>query len=48
VVYYSWRDARPYPPKYNDMWGLHTGLLDVNGNPKPAYHAFGRAVASLR
>jgi polysaccharide biosynthesis protein PslG len=48
VVYYSWRDLRPYPPMYNDMWGLHTGLLDVNGNPKPAYHAFGRAVAALR
>jgi hypothetical protein len=30
------------------MWGLHTGLLDVNGNPKPAYHAFARAVAALR
>jgi hypothetical protein len=52
VVYYSWRDLRPYPPNYNDMWGLHTGLLDVNGNPKPAYYAFGqavtRAVAALR
>ena len=48
VVYYSWRDLAPYPPKYNDMWGLHTGLLDVNGNPKPAYAAFGRAVAGLR
>ena len=46
VVYYSWRDSRPYPPKYNDMWGLHTGLLDVNGNPKPAYYSFGQAVAS--
>jgi hypothetical protein len=45
VVYYSWRDHAPYPPKYNDMWGLHTGLLDVNGNPKPAYYAFGQAVA---
>jgi polysaccharide biosynthesis protein PslG len=43
VVYYSWRDHQPYPPKYNDMWGLHTGLLDVNGNPKPAYYAFGQA-----
>lgn len=48
VIYYSWRDAQPYPPKYNDMWGLHTGLLDVNGNPKPAYSAFGQAVAALR
>jgi hypothetical protein len=52
VVYYSWRDHEPYPPKYNDMWGLHTGLLDLNGNPKPAYYAFGQAasaaVAALR
>ena len=52
VVYYSWRDHAPYPPKYNDMWGLHTGLLDLNGNPKPAYYAFGQAasaaVAALR
>jgi hypothetical protein len=46
VVYYSWRDSQPYPPKYNDMWGLHTGLLDVNGNPKPAYYSFRQAVAS--
>ena len=36
----------PYPPNYNDMWGLHTGLLDLNGNPKPAYNAFRRAVAT--
>ena len=27
VVYYSWRDSRPYPPHYKDMWGLHTGVL---------------------
>jgi hypothetical protein len=46
VVYYSWRDHAPYPPKYNDMWGLHTGLLDLNGNPKPAYYAFGQAAAA--
>jgi hypothetical protein len=47
LVYYSWRDHAPYPPKYNDMWGLHTGLLDVNGNPKPGYSAFGQAAAAL-
>ena len=47
VVYYSWRDHQPYPPNYNDMWGLHTGLLDVTGHPKPAYSAFGQAVAAL-
>jgi hypothetical protein len=48
VVYYSWRDSRPYPPLYRDLWGLHTGLLDVNGNPKPAFHAFRHAVRALR
>ena len=46
VVYYSWRDHEPYPPKYNDMWGLHTGLLDLHGNPKPAYHAFRQGAAA--
>jgi hypothetical protein len=46
VVYYSWRDHEPYPPKYNDMWGLHTGLLDLNGNPKPAFYAFGQGAAA--
>jgi len=48
VVYYSWRDARPYAPQYKDMWGLHTGLLRVDGSPKPAYRAFRRAVRGLR
>jgi polysaccharide biosynthesis protein PslG len=48
VVYYSWRDAAPYPPQYKDMWGLHTGLLEMNGGFKPAYHAFKNAVARLR
>lgn len=48
VVYYSWRDARPYPPRYRDMWGLHTGLLDINGGFKPAFHAFKNGVARLR
>ena len=40
VVYFSWRDAPPYPPDYSNLWGLHTGLLKINGSPKPAYHAF--------
>jgi len=48
VVYYTWRDAAPYPPEYKDMWGLHTGLLDMNHNPKPAYWAFRDAVAKLK
>jgi polysaccharide biosynthesis protein PslG len=46
-VYFSWRDGRPYAPRFEDMWGLHTGLLDVNGRPKPAFGAFQTAVAAL-
>lgn len=48
VVYYSWRDRRPYPPKYKDLWGLHTGLLRLDGSPKPAYSAFRRAISPFR
>jgi len=47
VVYYAWRDERPYPPLYKDIWGLHTGLLDVRNNPKPAFRAFREAVDKL-
>ena len=48
VVYFSWRDAAPYPPLYKDMWGLHTGLLDINRSPKKAFFAFKDAVAAVR
>jgi polysaccharide biosynthesis protein PslG len=48
VVYFSWRDGRPYAPHFKDLWGLHTGLLDRDGNPKPAFSAFKRAVGRLR
>jgi len=48
VVYFSWRDGAPYAPKFNDMWGLHTGLLDINGQPKPAYAAFGNRMKLFR
>jgi hypothetical protein len=44
VVYFNWRDGAPYPPLFQDFFGLHTGLLDVQGRPKPALDAF-RAVA---
>jgi hypothetical protein len=47
VVYYNWRDARPYPPYYHDFWGLHTGLHDLRGRPKPALGAFRRTVRGL-
>jgi hypothetical protein len=47
-VYYSWRDGRPYPPRYKDMWGLHTGLLSRSGSRKLASSAFRGAVARMR
>jgi polysaccharide biosynthesis protein PslG len=48
VVYFAWKDSRPYAPRYRDFWGLHTGLLDVNGRAKPAFSGFRDAVAALR
>jgi hypothetical protein len=48
VVYHSWRDGRPYAPAFKDFWGLHTGLLRVNGRPKPAFWAFQRTARQLR
>jgi len=41
-VYFNWRDARPYPGG-KDFWGLHTGLLSIDGRRKPGYFAFGGA-----
>jgi hypothetical protein len=48
VVYYGWRDKPPYPPKFKDMWGLHTGLFTLQGTPKPGYRAFRRVAPGLR
>ena len=45
-VYFGWRDAAPYLGGV-DFWGLHTGLLNLDGQPKPAYSAFQKAVASV-
>jgi len=39
TVYYAWKDLPPYPG-IGDFWGLHTGLLDESGAPKPALAAF--------
>jgi polysaccharide biosynthesis protein PslG len=47
-VYYAWRDGRPYAPLFRDFWGLHTGLLRVNGQPKPALAAFKATIAKAR
>lgn len=47
-VYYSWRDGKPYAPDFRDFWGLHTGLLRLDGSAKPALPAFRQAVSNLR
>jgi hypothetical protein len=43
VIYYNWKDAPVYEGG-QDFFGLHTGLLDIEGSPKPALQAY-RAVA---
>jgi hypothetical protein len=48
VVYFSWRDAPPYPPQYRNHWGLHTGLLRRSGVFKPAFEAFRDAAGRMR
>jgi hypothetical protein len=48
VVYYNWRDGQPYPPLYQDFFGLHTGLLDAARQPKPAYRVFRQIAPRLR
>jgi hypothetical protein len=47
VIYFNWRDAHPYPGG-RDFWGLHTGLLNLEGRPKPALNALRDAVLALR
>jgi polysaccharide biosynthesis protein PslG len=47
-VYYTWRDGAPYGPDYKDQWGLHTGLVGLDGRPKPALLDFIRALSGLR
>ncbi|MGD0196587.1 MAG: hypothetical protein ABSC56_01590 [Solirubrobacteraceae bacterium] len=45
-VYFTWRDTKPFY-KVKDFWGLHTGLLRLNGTAKPSLQAFTNAVAGL-
>jgi hypothetical protein len=47
IVYYDWRDQPVYAGGKN-FWGLHTGLLTINGHAKPALRWFKKAVRSLR
>jgi hypothetical protein len=47
-VYYSWIDGRPYAPAYQNLWGLHTGLLKLDGRSKPALKTFAGAARRFR
>jgi hypothetical protein len=47
VVYHSWMDGRPYAPEFKDWWGIHTGLLRLDGRPKPALWSFRRTAKRL-
>jgi hypothetical protein len=47
VVYHSWMDGEPYAPRFKDFWGLHTGLLRLDGAPKPALWVFQRTAKRL-
>ena len=47
IVYFNWQDAKPYAGG-KDFWGLHTGLLDIEGRPKPALSAYTDAVRRLQ
>lgn len=47
-VYYQWRDTPPYRAGLDaGLWGLNAGLLQQDGNPKPAHRAFQNAVRKL-
>jgi hypothetical protein len=48
LVYFTWKDSKPYPPLYQDFWALHSGLHRRSGAAKPAFAAFRRSVARLR
>lgn len=47
ISYFNWQDAAPYAPAYRDFWGLHTGLLAIDGREKPAYSTFRDSVLRL-
>jgi hypothetical protein len=46
VVYFNWKDLPPYPGG-EDFFGIHTGLLDIRGRPKPALEAFREGARQL-
>ena len=47
LIYFNWRDLAPYLSPFQDYFGLHTGLLELNGAPKPGAYAFAAAVRAM-
>ena len=46
VVYFNWRDSTPYAGG-RDFFGLHTGLLRLGGNAKPALVSYEKVAKQL-
>jgi hypothetical protein len=46
VVYFNWRDSTPYAGG-RDFFGLHTGLLRLDGRAKPALSAYKKVAKRL-
>jgi hypothetical protein len=47
VVYFNWRDSRPFAGG-REFFGLHTGLLRIDGSAKPALAAYARDARAAR
>jgi hypothetical protein len=47
VVYFNWRDSRPFAGG-QDFFGLHTGLLRIDGSAKPGLAAYARDARAAR
>ncbi len=46
IVYFNWRDAAPHGGRA-DFWGMHTGLYEIGGKPKPALEGYSSTVRTL-
>jgi hypothetical protein len=46
IIYFNWRDQPAYDGT-PDFWGLHTGLLAIDGRPKHGFWALSETVRAL-